>query len=379
MNRLPRAHGRHIRALDLPPAELDRLESHGVVSELQLRELTESWARAKEQFPGLERDQVLATLSPHVRRSEVQEGELKDGGLEPPEEQPQAMREDRKETADERTDIARMAEEASTHLPDALNLAPKRVAPPWDQGRSSMCTAFSGVGVRTHAKRTVLSPNFSFEASKERDGLSPERKGTYLWSFWKGAAEVGFVPEAECPMSQERLRRAEYEALKGQARFQPDLIADLRLDTNDMHAQAAVIELALAGAARMARGPMPIHVGVRTFRYWAYRSVREAGLIHMPPAGAVRRSGHAMAVVGYCRANRNPLGNYSAFLVRNSWGTGWAAKNPWGWPGYAIMPYDYFRNSDLCWEVWTCVAETPPSMTSYKDWLRAAARAYERN
>lgn len=46
--------------------------------------------------------------------------------------------------------------------------------------------------------------------------------------------------------------------------------------------------------------------------------------------------GHAVTLVGY---------NKEGFIIRNSWGTGWADK------GHIVIPYDEFSNS--CFEAWT--------------------------
>ena len=53
------------------------------------------------------------------------------------------------------------------------------------------------------------------------------------------------------------------------------------------------------------------------------------------PIGTEMASGrHAMLVVGYDDSE-------GAFLVRISWGTGWALENPWQVNGHAIIPYTY--------------------------------------
>jgi hypothetical protein len=47
-----------------------------------------------------------------------------------------------------------------------------------------------------------------------------------------------------------------------------------------------------------------------------------------------------MLVVGYDDSE-------GAFLVRNSWGTGWAYENQWQVNGHAIIPYAYFERYSI--------------------------------
>jgi len=80
------------------------------------------------------------------------------------------------------------------------------------------------------------------------------------------------------------------------------------------------------------------------FGFTVYSSIAQAahsGLIPFPSGGEPVVGGHAVDVVGYDDAlkirNTNPGGpeTVGAFLIRNSWGTGW------GQAGYGYLPYDY--------------------------------------
>jgi C1A family cysteine protease len=72
------------------------------------------------------------------------------------------------------------------------------------------------------------------------------------------------------------------------------------------------------------------------------------GLIPMPIANSVRKGGHAMCVAGYDWDPDFAGGGY--FIVRNSWGVGWASRSPVG-PGYGAIPFLYVEK--YAWESWT--------------------------
>lgn len=66
----------------------------------------------------------------------------------------------------------------------------------------------------------------------------------------------------------------------------------------------------------------------------------------MPAKGEDMVGGHCVALVGYDDERK-------AFLVRNSWGTGW------GLNGYFWMPYEYVLNTNLCADFWTILKVAP--------------------
>lgn len=84
------------------------------------------------------------------------------------------------------------------------------------------------------------------------------------------------------------------------------------------------------------------------FGFTVYTSISQAddngGKIPYPTAGDKIEGGHAIATVGYDdsmkikNTNKNGVETTGAFLIRNSWGTGW------GDGGYGWLPYDYVTN-----------------------------------
>ena len=83
------------------------------------------------------------------------------------------------------------------------------------------------------------------------------------------------------------------------------------------------------------------------FGFTVYASITQAGTtgkIPYPSPGESIRGGHAIVVAGYddhLVIKNQPGGPQTtgAFLIRNSWGTGW------GDHGYGWLPYDYVLHS----------------------------------
>ena len=74
------------------------------------------------------------------------------------------------------------------------------------------------------------------------------------------------------------------------------------------------------------------------FGFTVYSSIEESnktGKIPYPAAGEKIVGGHAMVVAGYDDKMKIKNAKPGAFLIRNSWGTGWGEK------GYGWLPYDY--------------------------------------
>ena len=86
----------------------------------------------------------------------------------------------------------------------------------------------------------------------------------------------------------------------------------------------------------ISRERIPIVVGLDLFPSINNPYARRTGRVTLPFGNERSFGGHAMLVVGYDDSE-------GSFLVRNSWGTGWAYENPWQANGHAIIPYAYFQ------------------------------------
>ncbi|MCA9045881.1 MAG: hypothetical protein KDA69_16260, partial [Planctomycetaceae bacterium] len=87
-------------------------------------------------------------------------------------------------------------------------------------------------------------------------------------------------------------------------------------------------------------GGLPAMFGFTVYSSIYDHDVQNTGCIPFPAATEGIEGGHAVCAVGYDddKVITNPNNNESttgAFLIRNSWGTGW------GESGYGWLPYEY--------------------------------------
>ena len=86
----------------------------------------------------------------------------------------------------------------------------------------------------------------------------------------------------------------------------------------------------------------PVTLSIPVYNSWYLSAeTRRSGRITMRVGREVAEGGHAVCLVGYQDSASSPGGGY--FIVRNSWGTGWAYASPYG-PGYGTIPYQYIAN-----------------------------------
>ena len=91
---------------------------------------------------------------------------------------------------------------------------------------------------------------------------------------------------------------------------------------------------------------LPILIGIQLFASANSVATRYDGEIQMPKPGESSLGGHAMMIDGYdMRTGR--------FYGWNSWG------KSWGRGGRFSLPFEYFENPALCFDIWT---------VSYKYW-----------
>jgi len=84
----------------------------------------------------------------------------------------------------------------------------------------------------------------------------------------------------------------------------------------------------------------PFVFGFTVYESFMTPEVAKTGIMPMPQQGEKTIGGHCVTAVGYDDSK-------NAFILRNSWGTGWGIK------GYFYMPYAYIANSSLCDDFWT--------------------------
>jgi len=74
--------------------------------------------------------------------------------------------------------------------------------------------------------------------------------------------------------------------------------------------------------------------------YESFESIDASGIVPMPKKDEQVEGGHAVSLVGFDDSTK-------MFKVRNSW------SDKWGDNGYCYFPYDYIKNSNLCFDFWT--------------------------
>jgi len=81
--------------------------------------------------------------------------------------------------------------------------------------------------------------------------------------------------------------------------------------------------------------------GITVYDSFESDAVAATGIVPMPNTNTEQQlGGHCIVLVGYDEPNKR-------FIVRNSWGTGWALG------GYFYLPYDYVMSTDLSSDFWT--------------------------
>jgi C1A family cysteine protease len=219
-------------------------------------------------------------------------------------------------------------------LPPQVDLH-HRIGTVRDQGLRGTCVAHASIAIREYLlgeenHHTDLSEQFLYWCCKKRDnyplpGTSPgiavaclkeigvckEHVWPYNPQIFEGNEGQGPPPEgAEASASQYRINQSE--------RFSAKSI--YRLQQNVAYGQ-------------------PIMFIIPVYMYWWTNPVRRTGDIRLPLPFDTILEPHAMCIVGYNDDLSVPGGGY--FLVRNSWGTGWASEH--ALPGYCRIPYNYLE------------------------------------
>ena len=96
-------------------------------------------------------------------------------------------------------------------------------------------------------------------------------------------------------------------------------------------------------------GGSPIGFGFNVYDYMMSNQMASQGILSLPKANERLQGGHAVSLFGFDDSLKTADG-VGAFLVRNSWGTGW------GIGGYFWMSYQYVATTSLSSDFWTITA-----------------------
>jgi C1A family cysteine protease len=205
-----------------------------------------------------------------------------------------------------------------------------------NQGQRGTCVGHAGAAVmeRAHFLATghpiSFSPQFLFHSAKMSDG-APTVDGTWSRVAMPTLLNDGICWEAHWPYVA--------TVIPGDIHHGPPPQA--ALDAAAKHTAIEVIELDPRDSAgirsELAVGHA-VTVSVPVYENWYGPMTRSFGKIPMPLPNSAMLGGHALCAVGYDFDAEFTGGGY--FVLRNSWGSRWAASSPIE-PGYGAIPFEY--------------------------------------
>lgn len=234
---------------------------------------------------------------------------------------------------------------------DALTLSASVDLRQWcspieNQGSLGSCTAQAGVGLIEYCERKAFGRHidasrlFLYKVTRNLLGWDWDY-GAYMRTTMGAMALFGVPPEKYWPYtdrknqgpSGERTFNDEPPAFLYSFAKNYQALRYFRLDPSGT-ARAVLLQRIKSYLA----AKLPVFFG-----FTVYASISQAGSsgnIPLPCPGEGVRGGHGIVAVGYDDAktiknNTCGLTSNGAFLIRNSWGTGWGDK------GYGWLPYDY--------------------------------------
>jgi len=207
-----------------------------------------------------------------------------------------------------------------------------------DQGDIGSCTAHAGVGMveyferRAFGKHTDASRLFLYKVTRNVLHWTGDT-GAFLRATMGALTLFGVPPEEYWPYKAADIDK-EPPAFCYAFAQNYQAISYFRLDSPGITPAELVRQIKVNLAAGL-----PAMFGFTV--YSSFSQAAGTGKIPCPADGEKTAGGHAVMAVGYDDAmkieNSGPKGPESkgAFIIRNSWGTGWGAD------GYGWLPYEY--------------------------------------
>lgn len=249
------------------------------------------------------------------------------------------------------------------------------MTPVGDQGHLGSCTGWASTANRELLAQEHLAPLFAYALAKYLDGR-PDVEGSWQYFCFEGFARIGHLRTADYPYTDHPTGLPVEPYMAQAAALRSNGFADVLLDPEDMALQPLLLKAILAGRLNNTLGPQPVSTSLAIYASWDSASTALYGLVTLPLEGERLYGGHALCIAGYLdAADPDGLFGVDYFIVKNSWSTRWAAENPLGLPGYALVPAAYFTIPSLHWEALVCLAEPSPVRgrgVGWLDFLRAA-------
>ena len=219
--------------------------------------------------------------------------------------------------------------------------------PARDQGRRGTCVAHATAAMldclylTQRSAHLEFSPQFIYWSAKQVDG-HPDTEGTWLAMAVLTTIKPGDCTEASWP----------YNPTPIPANVSQGPAPKAAIDEANLYRTARHVELYQRSSEAIRqeiRNHYPVAISVPVYRNWENNpNTKATGLIPMPLPRSTLVGGHAMCVVGYQIDDQFTGGG--AFIVRNSWGPGWAPLSPVK-AGYGIIPFEYVDRYG--WEAFT--------------------------
>ena len=218
-------------------------------------------------------------------------------------------------------------------LPSNVDLRPQ-CPPVYDQGQLGSCTANGIAGaIQFDRMKQQLKPDFTpsrlFVYYNERvmEHTVNSDSGAAIRDGIKSVGVKGDCPETEWP----------YDISKYAHKPPPTCYQDA-LKYKAVQYQSLVQILSQMKGC-LASG-YPFVFGFTVYESFESPQVAQTGVVPMPAQAEKVLGGHCVLAVGYDDSQQR-------FIIRNSWGTGWAMQ------GYCTMPYAYLTDANLASDFWT--------------------------
>ncbi len=215
-------------------------------------------------------------------------------------------------------------------IPQTVDMRP-HCPPVYDQGALGSCTANAIAFICEHALMTskhprewVPSRKFQYYNELAIDGNLPNDDGSTNRTGLQVVHKFGFTSETLCPYD------IPHFAVKPSPAAYASALKERVKDYGAVDQQNDAMKTALAMG-------YPIVIGFIVYESFMTQAVAQTGIVPMPGPNERAMGGHAVAIVGY---------NSQGWIVRNSWGANW------GQAGYFIMPYQYFTNPQIAFDLW---------------------------
>jgi C1A family cysteine protease len=208
----------------------------------------------------------------------------------------------------------------------------KNDTPVYDQGELGSCTANAiGGSIAFEAKQAkpnnpIIIPSrlFIYYNERKMEGTIKQDAGAMIRDGIKSVASDGVCDESLWPYDISKFTRRPtapcYTAAKKRKVIN--------------YARVPQTEAALKSVISQGN---TVVFGFSVYESFETQEVARTGKMVMPSKTEKLLGGHAVLMVGYTK---------DAYIVRNSWGSGW------GDHGYFYMPKDYPINSDLADDFW---------------------------